>query len=273
MRKLKLKQKGITRLLVFPDTQFPDVDWKTMNAVEQFIDDSPKFDIFLQMGDFMDFMYCSRWTKGNLRALENKRFIKDYKEANAWLDHLVGVLKSNNSKIDMHILEGNHDQRPEKYIDVHPDLEGLLEIENNLDFDKHGITYHKTWDSKELLQIGHAYFHHFPILRYGQNHAQNVAKTFPEMNVFYGHTNDTNAFSMSRSFGKTTIAQSLGMLCVKDMPFVQLGPTNWTQAITVFEFTPDGNFNHNIIRIINNRFRYGGKEYKPSGNIRKMGAH
>lgn len=263
MRKLKLKQKGITRLLVFPDTQFPDVDWKTMNAVEQFIQDSPQFDFFIQMGDLMDFMYCSKWTIGNYRALENQRFLKDYQRANAWLDHLVGVLNKNNPKIEMHVLEGNHDKRPEDYINKHPDLEGILEIENNLDFDKHGITYHKTWDSKELLCLGKACFHHFPLHRLGVDHAKKVATTFPEMCVFYGHTNDTNCFSSSRTFGKTTVAQSLGMLCVKDMPFVGHGPTNWQQAIAVFEFTPDGHFNHEVIRITDHRFRYRGVEYQP----------
>lgn len=258
-----IKKKGITRLLVFPDLQFPDVDWKTLKAVEKFILDQPEFDIWLQLGDFMDFAYCSRWIKGNYRAVEGQRFISDYKAVNEWLERMVGLLKRNNPKIDMHVLEGNHDKRPEDYINAHPDLEGLLEIENNVDFEKHGITYHKTWDSKKLLRIGKAYFHHFPINGGGKNHAKRVAETFPEMNVFYGHTNDTNCFSASRTIGRTTIAQSLGMLCRKDMPFVGHGPTNWQQSISVFEFTPDGLFNHTVVRITNNKFIYDGVLYTP----------
>lgn len=265
--RVSLKKEGITNLLVFPDLQFPDIDKQTLKAVEKFIldKDSPRFHMWLQGGDFMDFPYCSKWTKGNLRFLEKKRFLDDYADCNKWLDHTVGVLKKNNPKIDMHVIEGNHDIRPEKYIDVHPALEGILEMENNLHFEKHGIKYHKTWENKRLLQIGKANFHHYPSVNgsVGQNHTKQMINKFHD-NIFYFHTNDVNCTS-KQTYGsdKTFVAQSLGTLCRYDMPFVGQAPTNWQQAITVFQFLPDGHFTYYVLRIFKHRFIWNGKVFKP----------
>lgn len=249
--RFKLKKKGVTRVIVFPDTQFPHIDKKALSAVNKYLldKDTPKFDLWLQLGDLMDFGYCSRWTKGNYRFLEGKRFMKDYEAANEWLDDLQGTLKKNNRSMKFVVLEGNHDKRPEDVIDMNPALEGLIEIEVGLDFEARNIQYIKNWNSKEPYIIGNANFIHGD--KINSHHAKGMSHDW-DVPIFYGHTHDINCHSrVTRSKEKVVVAQSLGCLCRFDMDYVGKKPTNWQQAVTIFNFLPNGNFQYDILRIIN----------------------
>lgn len=253
--KYLLKKIGTTKVLVMPDTQFPHIDHKAMDAVYKFIEDpkTPKFDVFLQVGDLMDYDYCSRWTKGNYRFLEGKRFQKDYDDANKWLDRLEKALYKNNPQIEIFILEGNHDRRPEDVIDANPALEGMIEIENGLRFKERGYTYIRNWESKDPFIIGHANFIHGD--KVNAHHAKGMAQDW-DVPIFYGHTHDINCHSRTtRVKGKPIVAQSLGCLCRMDLSYVGRKPTNWAHAITTFTFTPDGKFGYTIHRIIDGVIR------------------
>lgn len=255
------KLKDGYRLLVFPDIQFPYHDHRSIQAIYQYLKDAPKFDEFLQMGDFMDFPYVSRWTKANMRFLEGKRFLKDYEKANEFLDELQAVLYKNNKDMKFTMLQGNHDIRPEVYIDAHPEMEGILEMELNLDFEGRGIDYLKTWGTYETYKVGHAEFIHGHYIN--QHHAAKMVTTY-QCPIFYGHTHDIMRFPMTnRSKHKAYVAQSLGTLSVYEMDYMGQRPSNWQQAFTEFVFAADGHFNYYITSIFNHSFVHmNGKKYK-----------
>ncbi len=252
--------KNNYRVFVFPDLHFPNHDIKTIKNVFKYIKDSKPFDEFIQLGDFMDFDYCSRWTKGNYRKLENKRFTEDYKRANLFLDELLAVLHKNNPKMKIVFLEGNHDKRPEDYIDAHPDLEGLLEVENCLNYKERGIEYHKYWNNSKTYKLGHAEFMHGQKISKYHSYQMALAYMGP---IFYGHTHDVTSFTLEdRDKTKLYLGQSLGTLSLYNPEYMGDKPSKWQQAFTEFVFSKDGMFNYNITRIFNHGFIHlSGKKY------------
>jgi hypothetical protein len=248
------------RLLVLPDIQFPYHDIRSIRAILKYLKDAPKFDEVLQVGDFMDFSYISKWTAGNMRFLEGKRFLEDYKKCNLFLDELQSALRKNNRHIKFTMLQGNHDIRPEKYMDFHPEMAGMLEMETNLRFKERGITYHKTWNTFETYKIGHAEFIHGGYIT--KYHAAKMVEQY-QAPIFYGHTHDIMSFPMTnRSKNKAYVGQSLGCLCVYDMDYMGKKPSNWQQGFAEFVFDKHGMFNYYITRIFNHSFiHFNGKTY------------
>lgn len=188
------------RLLVLPDIQFPYHDQKTFNAIYKYLREAPKFDECLQLGDFMDFSYISKWTKGNLRFLEGKRFLEDYTKANKFLDELMGHLRANNKQMKFTMLQGNHDIRPEVFMDVHPEMEGMLEMEENLRFKERGIDYRKTWNTFETYKVGHAEFIHGGYIT--KYHAAKMVEQY-QAPIFYGHCFDEQTELLTKDGWKT----------------------------------------------------------------------
>lgn len=242
---------------MIPDLQFPYHDQKSINAIYDYVtdEDTIEFDEVIQIGDLMDFDYCSRWTKGNYKFLEGKRFLSDYEKANEWLDEFQEVMRSNNERIDFTFMEGNHDIRPKDVIAANPQLEGMIEMEKCLNFDKRGIFFMDNWNSNQLYQLGKAHFHHYPRKGSGgKHHAKGVVSRFG-INVFYGHLHDVQCFSLS-NYGEdhTVVGQSLGTLSKYRMDYMGHSPSNWQQAFATFHFKGDGTFNYYIYKIFDHGF-------------------
>ena len=247
--------------VVLPDTQWPYHDERTVNAVLRYVAENT-FDGLLQLGDFMDWGFISRWTKDNARAIEGNRFLKEYEGANKFLDQIVDSVRANNKKAQIVILEGNHDWRVENVIDKDPKLEGLIEMEKNLRFKERGVYFHRYWTHRKPYQIGKALFIHGEYTN--DHHAKKTALAFGQP-VYYGHTHDHQLYSrVMRGDDKTVTAESLGCLCRYDMPdYMEHRPNNWQQGFAVFYFRPNGYFNHFFIDIFNHSFTSPeGKEYK-----------
>lgn len=241
--------------LVIPDLQFPYTDTRSLAAVLEYAR-SRRWDGCLQLGDFMDWEWISRWTIGNNRIKEGKRFIDEYREANKLLDQIVKAVREKNPKAQMAVLEGNHDWRIQKYIDENPALEGLLEMDKNLNFKERGIYYHAYWTTREPFKIGKALFLHGEYTN--KYHAFKTVDNFGK-SVFYGHTHDHQLYSKT-FFGadRTIVGESLGTLCRYDMPYMGKKPSAWQQGFAIFEFFPDGYFTHTFVDIFKNRFRVPG---------------
>src|SRR5918998_5018409 len=119
--------------VILPDLQWPYVCKKSVEAVLKYVKEN-EWDGMLQLGDFMDWDWCSRWTAENKRRQENQRFMKEYEGANKFLDTLIEAARYKNKKAKIVIIEGNHDYRVENVMDKDPQYIGMLEMEKNLRF-------------------------------------------------------------------------------------------------------------------------------------------
>jgi hypothetical protein len=183
--------------------------------------------------------------------------LEEYRVADAILSRHEKIIRGNNPKARMVLLEGNHSFRIEAYIDQHLELEGMIEVEKLLRLNERRIEWVRSWSEGELFQLGNCFFHHGLYL--GDFHSKQMAVKF-KRNILYGHTHDLQVYS---SYGyradHVTIAASLGCLCKIPQKYLHGAPTRWTQAVTVFEFEPStGNFWFNPIRICNHRLTFNG---------------
>jgi hypothetical protein len=250
---------NITRLIAVPDLQVPYHDKASLAAVEKLMADY-RFDTYLQIGDFMDLDCISSHNKNNLRAVEAKRLDYDYDEGNKILDRHQDIIRRNNKNARFVMLEGNHEYRIERFIDAIPQLEGKIEVPTCLEFGRRKFEWVPYWSKGKIFKHGKASFIHG---RYtNQFHAKKHVDAYG-CNIFYGHTHDVQTFSREM-YGEdsTIVGQSLGCIC-RNQSYMRGAPNKWQQAITIFEFFPDGNFTYNLIRIFKHRFIYNGKVYAP----------
>lgn len=247
----KLNKTGLTKVIVLPDMQVPYQNDHALRVVEQYMADHT-WDYYINIGDFIDVDGISHFNKGNFRNKIGKELIKEYKVANRILDRHQEIVRKNNKNAKFHLIFGNHEERVERYLDEHPDMAGFIEVPINLKLLERGFTWTRDGHMGKSIQLGKAQFTHG--LKIGVSHTVAMAREWGD-NIFYGHTHDVQSYThTTRHKDSTRIAQSLGCLCVYDLPYVQTTPTRWQNAFAVFYFRPDGTFNHYMINIVNDEF-------------------
>lgn len=246
-----IESDGVYRVLVTPDCQLPYEDEIAMNVVEQYAADH-KFDEWIDLGDYLDLDFLSRYNIGNHRANANKKLREHYDYGREVLDRRLKILRSNNPKAKMTIIEGNHDFRVESFLDTQPAMEGLIEVAEGLELKQKDVQWIRFWRDKSLYRIGKALFAHG--LYTSKFHAEKMVNNYGD-NIFYGHTHDVQEFpKVLRGRDKTIVGQSLGCLCRYDQSYIKGAPTNWQQAFGEFWFFPDGHFTYYVPRIFKGRF-------------------
>ena len=231
------------------------LDLKTWESVKAYAR-TVRWDEVVLMGDFLDFNAISSHNKENLRSIEKQRIAKDYKVGNIILDEIQKICKK------VTLIEGNHEYRMERLINLYPALEGITEVEKGLRLEERGINFIKSWSKGDIYKVGKAIFIHG--LYTNDAHAR---KTVPRYgtNGFYGHTHDVQSYSQElKGDNKTIVGQSLGCLCRYDLPYMHGRPSKWQQAFSVFWFRDNGFFNYSLVRIFQNSFiAPDGKFYAP----------
>lgn len=243
--------KELTSMIVIPDMQIPYVDYLALDAVEKYMQEH-SFDWYVNIGDFIDVEALSHWNDGLPRKSEGKRLGKEFDIGNKILDRHQDIIRKNNPKAKFHFIYGNHEERVEKFLDKNPGVEGLFDVADGLRFKERGFTWTRNGDQGEQFSIGHANFTHG--LKAGMGHSRGMAAEW-DGNVFYGHVHDVQSHTLtSRGKSHNRIAQSLGCLCVYDMPYMSKKPSRWQQAFAIFYFKKDGSFNHYVPLIIDDEF-------------------
>lgn len=252
---------GVERYLVLPDPHVPYHDRRVWDALLQYIEDH-YWHGWICLGDLNDFDAVSHWNKANLRKVKPAGLKKQYDATNRWLDQIQSAVRVRNTDgpKDEVLIEGNHDYWIERYVDIHPELEGIIEVEPQLRLQERGIQWVRNWsDRRQKFHKGHAVFIHGRWV--GVHHAKKHASKF-KTNVFYGHLHDVQSHSeIAEGDDKTYVGHSLGCLCRYDAEYLQGDPTRWQQAFGVFHFMPDGHFWYSVVRV------FGGRFVSPEGQV------
>lgn len=247
-----LVRDKITHLVGIFDPHFPYENTRALLALFKYIEES-RPDIIVLGGDIVDLDLLHN--KASRRELEGKRLIRDFDYGYRRLKQIRDLVPDAN----IYALEGNHDERMERYIDDHPETEGILEVRNMLKLDELGIVWVPSWRTGEILTIGKANFIHGQYLN--KNHASTTVDNYG-CNMFYGHCHDVQSFSkILHGDDSTLIAQSCGCMCRYDMPYLQGRPTKWQNAFLNMYIKPNGFFNHQVVSIFNGKFVVEGTEY------------
>lgn len=201
----------------------------------------------------MDFDYISSFNKENLRAVEGKKFLEDYAGANEILSRHQQIVWENNPYAKFVLLEGNHEERVERYLNANPLLEGIIEVEIGLQLKERGFEWIRSWSKGEVYTIGKANFIHGNYTN--QYHPAKMASKYGD-SVFYGHTHDMMCHAVANRLhpDKVHVGQSLGCLCERDQSYMKGAPSNWQQGFGVFHFLPNGNYSYYTPRIFDHKF-------------------
>lgn len=247
--KLYLPSTGVSQVIVLPDIHIPEHDERSLSAVMDYIKDQKSVFAVVLLGDLLDLNCISAHNKTNLRAVEKERLRSDYAKTHGFLSRLRGILPR---AAHMVWLEGNHEERIERLINSVPSLEGVLEVETQLDLKALRCDWVRFWSRGESLDIGKATFIHG--LYINEMHSKKHVLAW-QKNVFYGHTHDVQSYPLvSRGDNHTKVGQSLGCLCKYAQSYMKGRPTKWQQAFGVFYFQPSGHFNYYIPQIFNHTF-------------------
>lgn len=248
------------RWIILPDMQVPYEDKRSVAAVEKYMA-AHKWDGYLNLGDFCDFNALSEYSKGKpgLITIEDD-VANTFAEGRKILQRHAQILRKNNVDARMVLLQGNHDERAERYANEHSGMKDQLDVRKNLGLDELDIEWVRSWATGKLFKLGNAYFLHGNYIN--KYHAFKMVDAYGS-SVYYGHTHDImSASKMTRTHGQTFEAASLGCLCRYDQAYMQGKPHNWQQAVSTLFVQPGGNYNLYVSRIFGHKFvAPDGKEY------------
>lgn len=130
------------RILYFTDAHVePDTDLTRFRKLGKLIV-AEKPDVIVQGGDFSSMESLSEWDKDKRRLMEGRRFMADIDATIAAIEELFHPLRVYNERQRENKkplyrpkivwLEGNHEYWVKKYVDLHPEVEGMFDLEKSV---------------------------------------------------------------------------------------------------------------------------------------------
>ena len=241
------------------------VDKLTNNAVVTFLEEEGPWDGYISLGDVYDLNVLSAHNRGKPKLVENQRLSLDYAAGNGYLTQhweATGRPKA------FHLVEGNHENRIERYIQAVPELGGTIDLELNI---PSFVKLTKFWTDHELLTVGKATFIHG--INTGVRQVGAALRDYGT-NVFQGHSHRRELQSL-RYHGpdSTKVSESLPCLCEYSQPYLKGKPTQWQQGFAVFYFLPNGLFHYTVTSVFDHSFvspsgkYYDGKRDRPETKL------
>ena len=246
----------VEKTFVFSDIHFPNHDEKALSCAEKIMADLQP-DRVIYIGDNMDMEPVSHWIEDKKRVVENKRLIREYELWNKVLDRHTKLAGKRLKEVVY--FEGNHENWVQQYLDKHPEVEGLLEVPKNLEFDKR----------KKFKWIKLNHFYNLGKLKVchglyqNKYHANKMLENLGT-SVLYGHTHDVQVqtFSSIADVHQKHQAMSIGTLSSKTPDYMFNRPNRWMHSCAVVYTDVNGHFNAYIINIINGKAMFNGKLYR-----------
>jgi UDP-2,3-diacylglucosamine pyrophosphatase LpxH len=238
--------------LIVPDIHVPFHDIKAVKLVTKLIKELPQLSGMVMLGDFLDAFQISTYSKDPSRRNLLAEDIEDFKQIlNEWSRNLK-------EGSNIHLLEGNHENRLSRYIASHcRDLHGLvpdwktllgIDLRNKVGVHKwHWHSYSK-WNS---CQIGDCtFFHGF---YFNEHVAAQCLKKY-RTNVVFGHTH-----RLQYIFDGQNYACSLGHISNEVETAHQPTPSGWQQAVALLHVDKHGKTTLDLLPIKNGRTILYGK--------------
>lgn len=244
-----MAKKIIKTAIILPDVHLKESIGKDYAAVKPFIK-KIKPDVIILLGDFMDVNSLSAWDYDKKRKMEGRRYKKEIDCAKEELDFLQKYCK------EIIYIEGNHEDRVNRYLDKNPEMEGIIEIPEELNLKEREIKWVKMND---LYKLSGMYFTHgmYTNKYSAQKHLQVLG-----CNICFGHQHSTQTAMQNMAMQKPHMSYALGTLGDKKPDYLKNRPGNWISQFGIMYWnTESGNFNLYPINVIKNKFIFEGKEY------------
>lgn len=191
-------------------------------------------DVFVRGGDNGDYEVISHWVENKRGRVEGMRLLDDYKGHNeTLLDPLNEILRPDCRKIEH---DGNHELWVQMYLDEHPELKGLLEIDKHLHLDGW-----ERYEYGEISKVGKLHITHGEYIN-----IHNALKTVQVYgrNIIYGHGHSYQAHTLTTPIGaESHMGVQIPCACTLNPHYRRNHPNSWLNGFAVFYVYPDGDFN------------------------------
>jgi len=246
------------RAIVIPDQHFPIHDSRAVKVTLQAIQ-LIKPNIFINLGDVGEWSSVSshRYKRRKQPPLEYQlpEIDKEIRAVNKQIDRFDKVLDEVGCK-ERYILAGNHDEWLDSFVEYHPYLTDYT-FRNACRWKERGYEYRIYND---VLTIGKLSFTHGAYT--GQNHAKKHLDSYGT-NIMYGHVHDVARYSTTRLLDGNISSWAMG--CLKDMSpqqntWLKGRLHNWNHAFGIVTWYKNGNFQVEVIDIVDGRANVWGTE-------------
>ena len=247
-----LNQKNnncVKKGIVLFDIHYPDHNKACINIIEKAIK-VLKPDYLIFGGDQLHLDCISHHNKGKVKLLENRRLYQDYR---GFQKHILDRLeKSLPAKSKKYFMIGNHEYWIDRLLEESPQLEGLINIENNLNLQDYTII-----PFNEMLSIGEINIIHGIFTN--KYHSEHHLRVYQKM-LFYGHLHTNQVYTQVTPKGAfPRQAVGVGCLCNKNAHYLRNKPNDWLHQFLIFYLFADGSFVYETPIILNNRTIINGK--------------
>ena len=227
------------KVMVTSDYHIPYQNNDAVEITKRFAKDY-KPDVFVINGDFLDLYRVSKFDKDP----ERKYTVAD--EISKGRRLLKALRKTLGSKTEMYFLEGNHENRMQKFLWRNPELDGLsdLKVENLLRLKDYGIKYigvdHDYWSTltghlktgDTLIMHGDARLNGASLSKYAGYSVKNTMLGGVQQNVIIGHNHRLAQIHHRTPYALLKGAEG-GCLC--KLP----GNVNWQNGFVTYELIGD----------------------------------
>jgi hypothetical protein len=245
----------IQKTVLMPDIHYPHIDQKVMDSLGEFIMEYEPHEL-VYMGDQMSLDCISGWNRRKPLLKEGQRLIKDYEDFDKTILQFHESITPPDTRRTFMI--GNHEQRVKWYIEEHPELSGIIDVDANLHLQDRGYTLKpfNTIHKVGKLSVIHGYY-------WNMYHAKKTLEAF-EGNVVYSHVHNPQMYAKVSPVDRKGyhMATSLPCLCNIKPDYKKNLPNFWINGFGIVEHLPaTGYFNLYTIIIIDGCFMWNGRYY------------
>lgn len=251
-------EEMVEKIFIYSDIHYPEHNVRALSCANKMIKDYKPSKIVL-IGDALNMTPVSHWLLDKKRPMEGQRLVRDYEGFNK---ELATMLKQGGAQVkEVVYILGNHEEWINLYLDKHPEMEGLLEVEKNIKLPTKSKAKLKFVPYNEFYKAGKL------LLTHGlYTNKYHAAKTVDSVNasVLYGHCHNFQTYTkvgLAKSTDKH-MAMSIGCLSSMSPSYMKKRPNNWVHGVATVEVLGGGNFNARFIPIINGLAVMDKKVYK-----------
>jgi hypothetical protein len=230
---------------------------KAITPIFKFMDDF-KPNAFVFGGDQNDFGEISHWTKHQRLSNEGLRLIDSlHGFKRDVLDEVDSRLPKGAEKI--YIL-GNHERFLLDLLDENPALEGILDIDRELDLTARGW---KIIQMRDSAHLGKLHFIHGQQIAGGEHVAKNAVTSY-ERSIRFGHAHTYQVYCKTSALDANDFKTGVCVpcLCIRDMKYGEGKPNRWANGFLWGYVAKNGSFNDYVSIIVNGRFMANGRHYR-----------
>ena len=236
------------------DLHYPYYSRATFDLILRVIKDEKPTEIIFH-GDQIDNEAVSHWLENKPRLLEGKRLKTEYLAFNR---QILQPIINANPRAKIVWIMGNHEDWTQQELDKNPRFEGLIEIENILQFKDRDIEIIPLNDFYKFGKLNciHGFYHN-------QYHASKTVNAF-NSSVIYGHLHTLQVHTKVSELDNNDFhaAYSMPCACNLKLRYNKGKPTKWVNGFAITYLKPDGGFNTYPIIVCKKSLIWNGKFYQ-----------